>query len=52
MGLFSHFYKRSRPNQVFDEDGKVVTKHEGEAWMDLFIDLVNSKRRNAHMKRD
>jgi transcriptional regulator GlxA family with amidase domain len=40
MGLFSHFFKRPRPNQVFDEDGRVVTKHEGEAWMDLFIDLV------------
>ena len=39
MGVFSHIYKRPRLNQSW-YDGKIVTHHEEETWLQLFIDLI------------
>jgi len=37
--VFSHIFKRPRPNQSWRGD-KVVTHHEEETWLQLFIDLI------------
>jgi low temperature requirement protein LtrA len=39
MGVFSHVYKRPRPNQSWNA-GNIVTHHEEETWLQLFIDLI------------
>lgn len=39
MGVFSHIYKRPRLNQSWS-NGQIVTHHEEETWLQLFIDLI------------
>ena len=39
MGVFSHIFKRPRPNQSWHGD-KIITHHEEETWLQLFIDLI------------
>lgn len=39
MGVFSQIFKRPRPNQSWNGD-KIVTHHEEETWLQLFIDLI------------